>query len=104
MKMIADRLLVRPDAPADTYRGIHLPSNATQLSVKGTVIAAGDGRWEGGRQTPMTVQQGDRVLFNPLTGAQVELKDEKLIVFNESQIIAVLESGDEQVLEATAGH
>lgn len=58
---------------------------------RGTVVAVGPGRVEGGRWVRLQVQSGDRVVFRPYTTAEVELNGSKYVVMGEHQILSVLE-------------
>ena len=59
-KPLADRVLIEP-APAEktTASGIIIPDTATEKPLRGTVVAAGNGKVD----EPMTVKVGDQVLY-----------------------------------------
>jgi chaperonin GroES len=53
------------------------------------VIAVGDGHTkDDGTKTPLTVKEGDRVLFSSYAGEEINLGDEEYLLLRESDILA----------------
>ena len=95
LKPLGDRLIVRAiDEDETTARGLLLPDPAKEKPQKGTVVAAGDGRWdEGGeKRIPLDVKKGDTVLYSKYGGTEIKVDGEDLLVLRESDVLAVVQS------------
>ena len=94
IKVLNDRVLVKRDAKEDkTASGLILPTEAKETPNSGTVVIVGEGRYstETGILMPMTVKQGDKVLFSRFGGQEVTVKDETYLVLREEEIFGILE-------------
>jgi len=90
---LRDKVVVRRlTAEAKTAGGILLPESAQRRPKQGRVLSVGDGRLlkDGSRAKPQ-VNEGDRVLFDDYSGAEVNVDGEKLLVLDETEILAVLD-------------
>ena len=87
---LGDRVVVRrAEAESTTSGGIVLPDSARDKPQRGEVIAVGDGHVKNdGNKVPLTVKEGDRVIFSPYGGEEIEIGDEKLLLLRESDILA----------------
>ena len=86
IRMTADRLLVTPSPEAGDRRsrsGILIPATASvsRRLVWAEVVAAGP--------TVRTVEEGDRVLFSPDAGFEVEIRGEEYLILRERDVHAV---------------
>ncbi|MFO0885407.1 MAG: co-chaperone GroES [Pirellulales bacterium] len=90
---IGDRVVVRPAEPEQkTAGGIVLPDSAQERPQQGRVLAVGDGRLlENGLRSAPQIAEGDRVVFLPYSGNEIEVAGEKLLLLREADILAVLE-------------
>jgi chaperonin GroES len=99
---IGDRVVVKQDKPEEVSSGgIAIPDKVRESPRFGTVIARGPGAFRfisgvtcpANERFPMQVQVGDRVLL-PHQGDMVLLdpadKDSKVVVLQESQLLAIL--------------
>jgi chaperonin GroES len=86
-------LVVRDEAEEKTESGIYLPEKAKDKPQSGTVRAVGPGEVhpETGERTPMTVEEGDRVLFTSYAGTEVKIDGEDMLIMSESEILAVVD-------------
>lgn len=85
-------LLKRAPAEERTAGGILLPSEAMKRPEEGIVCRIGTGRIAGdGSRIPMSVMEGDRVVFAPFTGNPVPRYGDDYMLIDESQILAVAE-------------
>jgi chaperonin GroES len=94
LRPLADRLIVEPvEQEEKTASGIILPETAKEKPQEGTVLAVGPGRRDDdGKQIPMDVKEGDRVLYAKYAGTEVKLPgDRKVLVLKESDILAIVE-------------
>lgn len=87
-----DRVLVRRvEAEAKTAGGIIIPDTALEKSMKGEIVAAGNGHVnDNGDVRPLDVKVGDTVLFSKWAGTEVMIDGEELMVMKESDIIGVI--------------
>lgn len=89
-----DRVFVRPDAANwRTREGLILPEIARDPPEQGEVVGVGVGQnaRKTGARIPMTVDVGDRVIFHKYNGTELEVDGERLLVFREADIFAVVE-------------
>jgi chaperonin GroES len=89
-----DRVLVKPFKPEEvTSGGIIIPDTAKEKPVQGEVLAVGNGKvTENGSNIPMTVKEGDMVLFAKFGGTPISINGgEELLILNESDILGILE-------------
>jgi chaperonin GroES len=92
IRMTADRILVRPSEDAGERKsraGILIPAtaNVDRRLVWAEVIAAGP--------TVRNVEEGDRVLFAPDSGYEVEIRGDEYLILRERDVHAVASTRDE---------
>lgn len=87
VKPLADRVLVEP-APAEetTASGIIIPDTAKEKPQKGKIIAVGGGK----KDEPMTVKEGDTVLYGKYSGTEISLEGKDYLIMRESDIFAIV--------------
>ncbi len=87
---LGDRVVVRrAEAEARTAGGIVLPDSARDKPQRGEVVAIGDGHVKrDGTRIPLTVREGDQVIFSSYAGDEIQIGDEKLLLLRESDILA----------------
>ncbi len=85
-KPLADRVLVEA-APAEekTASGIIIPDTAKEKPLKGTVVAAGEGK----KDEPLTVKVGDQVLYGQYSGTEIKLEGKTFLIMRESDIYGI---------------
>lgn len=83
-------VLKRQEAESKTAGGIVLPDSAQDKPQKGEVIAVGDGhvRRDGAR-VPLTVKEGDRVIFSSYAGDEIKIGEDEYLLLRESDILAI---------------
>ena len=87
VKLLEDRVLVRPIKPEERTRGgIILPDTAQEKSQEGEVVAVGD-------DENIKVKPGDRVLYAKYSGTEVKIDGVEYIIVNRSDLLAVIEGG-----------
>ncbi len=94
LRPLADRVVAKPLAREEmTKSGIMLPDTAKEKPMRGTVIAAGEGRrTDDGVRIPLEVHVGDQILFTKYGGAEFTLDDEEFLILAEKDILAVVVS------------
>jgi chaperonin GroES len=93
IKPLHDRVLVRRmEEDEVTPGGIIIPDSAKEKPMEGEILAAGSGaRDENGKNVPLDVKKGDRILFGKWSGTEVTVDGEELIIMRESDIMGVME-------------
>ncbi len=94
VKPLLDRVLVKQDdEPQKTEGGIFLPDTAKEAPQWGTVVKVGPGKvLDNGEKRPMTVKEGDKVIFGKYSGSKVKIGQDELLFMREEDIMAVLEN------------
>ncbi|GGH73372.1 chaperonin GroES [Filimonas zeae] len=87
VKPLHDRVIVKP-APAEdkTAGGIIIPDTAKEKPQRGIVLAAGPGK----KDEPVTVKQGDRILYGKYAGTEFQFEGEQVLIMRESDILAIV--------------
>jgi chaperonin GroES len=84
---IADRVLVEPDAAeTKTASGIIIPDTAKEKPQRGTIVAVGAGK----KDEPLTVKNGDKVLYGKYSGTEVSIDGKDYLIMKESDIYAII--------------
>ena len=93
IRPLTDRVLVEPlDEKEVKKGGIVIPDSAKEKPQEGEVIAVGPGKVDDdGKQIPMTVKKGDRVLVPKYGGAEIKIDDKKYQIVREDDILGVIE-------------
>jgi len=87
IKPLADRVLVEPAAAEEkTAGGIIIPDTAKEKPQRGTVIAVGNGKPD----EPMTVKEGDSVLYGKYAGTEITVEGNEYLIMRESDIFAIV--------------
>jgi chaperonin GroES len=82
-----DRVIVKPAAAEEkTAGGIIIPDTAKEKPQRGTVIAAGPGK----KDEPVTVKEGDTVLYGKYAGTEISIEGDDLLIMRESDILAIV--------------
>lgn len=84
-------IIKRDDQKEKTPGGILLPDIAKDKLMTGRVLSIGGPKiMENGNSVPITVKEGDRVLFGRYSGAEVEIEGQVVIVCEQSDLLAKL--------------
>ncbi len=76
-----------------TASGIIIPDTVSkEKPEQGTVIAVGEGRWEGGKRVPMNIKVGDKVVFSRYGYEEVKLDGVEYYILKEENILAVIKN------------
>jgi chaperonin GroES len=90
---LGDKVVVkRTEADEMTSGGIVLPDSAKEKPQQGRVLSVGTGRLlDDGSRSKLQVNEGDRVLFSSYAGTEIDIEGGKLLIMNESDILAVIQ-------------
>jgi len=93
IRPLHDRLIVkRLEEEEKTKGGIIIPDSAKEKPIEGKVVAVGKGKVDkDGKNIPMDVKKGDRVLFAKYAGTEVKIDGEEHLMMREDEILAVIE-------------
>jgi chaperonin GroES len=95
MKLVplGDKVIIRRlEAEERTSGGILLPDAAREKPQQGRVLSVGDGALlADGTRSPLTVQEGDRVVFHAYAGSEVKIANQDFLICRESDILAILD-------------
>ena len=100
-----DRIVVRRIEEAETTRGgIIIPDTAKDKPQEGEVVAVGKGKVnEDGKVFPLTLKEGDRILFGKYSGTEVKIDGEELLIMREEEVLGTL-TGSRKEKEVAASH
>ncbi len=92
IRPLADRVVIkRTQEEEKTKGGIIIPDTAKEKPIEGVVVAVGAGKiLKDGKQRPLDVKEGDRVLFGKYSGTEVKLDGVEHVLVREDDILAVL--------------
>lgn len=93
IRPLHDRVLIkRLEETTKTAGGIIIPDTAKEKPSEGIVEAVGNGfRAEDGKIVPMSVKEGDKVLFGKWSGTEVKIEGETRLIMKESDILGIIE-------------
>ncbi|HEX5531598.1 MAG TPA: co-chaperone GroES, partial [Methylomirabilota bacterium] len=80
-----DRVLVKRIEEEEVRRGgIIIPDTAKEKPQEGKVVAVGTGTvTDEGKNRPLAVKKGDRILFGKYSGSEVQLNGEDYLIMKE---------------------
>jgi chaperonin GroES len=93
IRPLQDRLVVKRLAEEEkTKGGIIIPDTAKEKPIEGEVIAVGNGKvLEDGKQRPLDVKAGDRVLFGKYSGTEIKIDGVEHLILREDEVLGIIE-------------
>src|SRR5437660_12671496 len=90
IRPLEDRVVVKQiEAEEKTAGGIVLPDTAKEKPQRGKVLAVGPGKMlDSGERSPISVKDGDEVLFGKYSGTDIKVDGEEIKILRESDILA----------------
>ncbi|MCB1148824.1 MAG: co-chaperone GroES [Chlamydiia bacterium] len=92
-KPLGNRVLVKRAQAATSKGGILLPETAQEKPREGVVLSVGPGKEDkSGKVQPLSVKEGDRILFSSYAGTEVKSPDseDELLILAEDDILGIL--------------
>lgn len=91
---LGDRVVVKPLSREEvSASGIIIPDTASrEKPERGTIVAAGPGKYDDGALVPMTLNVGDTVLFSKYGYDEVKLDGQEYFILSESSVLAIIEN------------
>jgi chaperonin GroES len=92
LRPLHDRVLVKRLDEQDAKHGsIIIPDTAKEKPQEGQVVAVGTGRvTDEGKNLPLAVKQGDRILFGKYSGSEVKLDGEEYLIMKEEDVLGIV--------------
>lgn len=89
---IGDRILVkRLEAEEKTKGGIIIPDTAKEKPKEGKIISVGPGKTrDDGKKEPMSVNEGDRIIFTSYAGTEVKLDGDEYLIMREEDVLGIV--------------
>ena len=92
LKPLSDRVVLKAlEAEETTKSGIVLPGAAQEKPQLAIVVAVGPGGTVDGKDIPMTVKEGDKVIIANFTGSRVKFDGNEFTIVRQSDILAIVE-------------
>ncbi len=92
LKPLNDRVILKQaEAEETTKGGIILTTQSKEKPQEAEVVAVGPGAVVDGKVVPMTVKEGQKVVYSKYAGTEVKYNGEEFIVVRESDILAIVE-------------
>jgi chaperonin GroES len=90
IRVLGERVLVKPMEAETTSGGIHLPQSAQERPQRGEVVAVGAGKAadDDDEATPIEVEVGDVVIFAKHSGTELTIDGEDYLVLDADRIYA----------------
>ena len=87
IKPLADRVVVQATEAEDkTSSGIIIPDTAKEKPQHGKIVAVGKGK----KDEPMTVKEGDTVLYGKYAGTEITIDGNDYLIMRESDVFAIV--------------
>jgi len=93
LKPLGSRVIIEPlEEEKTTESGIVIPETAEkERPIKGKVLAVGPGKvTDTGERVPVSIKEGDMVLFKKYGPDEIEMEGKKYLVADEEDILAVI--------------
>lgn len=92
LRPLMDRVVLKAVENEEVSKGgIILTNAAKEKPQMAEVIAAGPGGMVEGKEIPMTVKAGDKVVYSKYAGTEVKLGNEEYVIVKLNDILAVVE-------------
>ena len=92
LRPLHDRIMVKRLDEGDAMHGrIVIPDSAKEKPQEGKVVAVGTGKvTDDGKNVPLAVKAGDRILFGKYSGSEVNVEDDEYVIMREEDVLAIL--------------
>ena len=92
VRPLHDRILVkRMSEEEKTTGGIIIPDSAKEKPQQGEIVATGNGRvTEEGKNLPLEVKVGDKILFSKYAGTELKLEGSEYLMMREEDVLGVM--------------
>ncbi|MBQ1451442.1 MAG: co-chaperone GroES [Clostridia bacterium] len=92
LKPVLDKVVIKAIEAEETTKGGLILSSASQEKPQiCEVIAVGPGGMIDGKEVPMFVKKGQKVIAAKYAGTEIKLDDETYTIISQSDILAIVE-------------
>src|SRR6202158_2143242 len=93
IRPLYDRILVKRLETGEMKKGgIIIPDTAKEKPMEAEVVAGVKGKInEEGKQLPLDVKKGDRILIGKYAGTEIKIDDQEHLILREDEVLAVIE-------------
>jgi chaperonin GroES len=93
IRPLYDRILVKRLETGEMKKGgIIIPDTAKEKPMEAEVVAVGKGKVnEEGKQFPLDVKKGDKILIGKYAGTEIKIDDVEHLILREDEVLAVVE-------------
>ena len=91
IRPLADKIVVKRLEERTTEGGIFIPETVGEKSQRGTVVAAGPGKYEDGVLQKLSLKCNDHVIFGKYSGTEITIKGIDYLVMKEDDVIAIID-------------
>lgn len=86
-------IVKRDEAEEKTESGLYLPEKSKDKPKSGSVLSVGPGaiNEETGARIPVSVKEGDKILFTSYAGTEIKINNVDLLILDEDDILAVVD-------------
>jgi len=94
LRPLHDRVLVKRLEEQDEKHGrLIIPDTAKEKPQEGQVVAVGTGKVnDDGKNFPLAVKEGDRILFGKYSGSEVKLDGVEYLIMKEEDVLGIVGS------------
>ena len=98
IRPLYDRILVKRLEEGEKKRGgIIIPDTAKEKPMEAEVVAVGKGKVnEEGKQFPLDVKKGDRILIGKYAGTEIKFDGQDYLILREEEVLGVAEGVTEK--------
>jgi chaperonin GroES len=92
LRPLHDRVLIKRLEEQNGKHGrLIIPDTAKEKPQEGQVVAVGTGKvTDDGKNLPLAVKEGDRILFGKYSGSEVKLDGEEYLIMREEDVLGIL--------------
>ena len=93
VRPLHDRILIqRLEEGEQQVGGIIIPDSAKEKPLRGTVIAAGNGKVnDAGERVALDVKAGDTILFGKYSGQEIKIDGVEYLIMKEDEVLAAID-------------
>lgn len=92
IKPLGNRIVLKQKKAEETTKsGIFIPDSAKEKPQEAIVAAVGPGKCVDGKVMPVSVKEGDTVIYSKYAGTEIKFEDEEYTIVSEGDIIAKIE-------------
>ena len=92
IRPLHDRILVKRMEEQEVKKGgIIIPDTAKEKPMEAEVVAVGKGKVnEEGKQFPLDVKKGDRILIGKYAGTEIKIDDNDHVILREDEVLGII--------------